>query len=83
MSRHQLPTKNPRYEVFVGWAPPLQTFFGQVYDTKGKKEDQPFVWRGADGPTTLTAIFAAISPYAAVSLEVSERLVEDKRLNRA
>ncbi len=83
MSRHQLPTKSPRFEVFVGWDPPLQTYFAQVYDTKGKEENQPFIRLGATKRTTWHEIVQAISPYAAVSLEVAERLVEDKRLNRA
>jgi hypothetical protein len=67
VSRHRLPTKSPRFEVFV----------------KGKEEDQPFIWLGADGPTTWKTIIDAVSPYAAVSLEIAERLVEDRRLNRA
>ncbi len=83
MSRHQLPTKSRRFQVFVGWDPPLQTYFAQVYYSKGKEDDHPFIWLGADKRVTWHEIVQAISPYAAVSLEVAERLVEDKRLNRA
>jgi hypothetical protein len=84
VSRHQLPTKNPRFEVFVGWAPTLQTYFAQVYDTKGEEEYQPFISLGADLKRVMwMEIIQAISPYAAVTLEIAERLVEDKRLNRA
>ena len=82
MSRHQLPTKSPRFEVFVGGDPPLQTYFAQVYDTKGEKDDQPFIWLGADQRVAWHDIIQAISRYAAVSLEIAKRLVEDKRLNR-
>ena len=83
MSRHQLPTKSPRFEVFVGWDPPLQTFFAQVFDRKGDEADQPFIWLGADlKRVTWQEIIQAISPYAVVSLETAERLVEDRRLNR-
>lgn len=82
MSRHQLPTKGPRWEVYVGWDPTLLTYFAQVCDTAGKDEDQPFISLGYPKPATWTAIIAAISPYAAVSLEIAERLAEDKRLNR-
>jgi hypothetical protein len=82
VSRHQLPTKNPRWIVFVGWDPPLQTYFAQVYDAKGKAEDQPFIWPGAIEPIAWKSIIDAISPYAEVSMEIAERLVEDRRLNR-
>ena len=82
MSRHQLPTKSPRFKVFVGWDPPLQSYFAQVYDTKGE-ENQPFIWLGADLKRVMWMdIIQAISPYAAVTQEIAERLVEDKRLNR-
>jgi len=40
VSQHQLPSKSPRFEVFVGWDPPLQTFFVQVYDKKGTERQQ-------------------------------------------
>ena len=83
MSRHQLPSENPRFEVFVGWDPALETYFAEVYDTKGEEEYQPFIWLGGIERTTWKAILDEISPYAAVSMEVAERLVEDKRLNRA
>src|ERR1700731_4192395 len=83
VSRHQLPTKSPRFEVFIGWDPVLQTYFAQVYDTKGEEDEQPFIWLGAIEPTTWKEILDEISPYAAVSpLEMAQRLVEDKRLNR-
>ena len=83
MSRHQLPTKSPRFEVFVGWDPALQSFFAQVYDTKGEEEYQPFIWLGAPWKRVMwMEIIQAISPYAAVTLEIAERLAEDKRLNR-
>ncbi len=82
MSRHQLPTKSPRWKVFVGWDPPLHTYFAQVYDKQGLGIDQPFIWLGHDQRVMWLDIVQAISPYAAVSLEIAERLVEDKRLNR-
>ena len=82
MSRHQLPTKSPRWQVFVGWDPTLQSFFAQVYDTKGEEDEQPFIWLGADKRVTWHDIIQAISRYAVVSLETAERLVEDRRLNR-
>jgi hypothetical protein len=82
VSRHQLPTKSPRWEVFIGWDPTLQTYFAQVYDTKGEEDEQPFIWPGSIEPVAWKTIIDAISPYAAVSLEIAARLVEDKRLNR-
>ena len=83
MSRHQLPAKSLRYEVVVGWDPPLQTYFAQVYDTEGKQDEQPFIWLGADGiAVTWKTIALTISPYASTTPEILAALIEDKKLNR-
>src|SRR5262245_50245471 len=31
MSRYAIAPQDPRYEVIVGWDPPMQTYFGQVF----------------------------------------------------
>lgn len=83
MSRHKLPTENPRYEVVVGWDPPLQTYFAQVFDAEGEEDDQPFIWLGADGRfVPWSEIAAALAPYASVSRELMAALAEDRKLNR-
>jgi hypothetical protein len=82
MSRHQLPSARPRFEVFVGWDPPLQTYFCQVYDTRRKEEENPILWVGTDKRTSWKEILDTISPYAAVSREMAQTLLDDKRLNR-
>jgi hypothetical protein len=82
MSRHQLLPNNPRFEVFVGWDPPLQTFFVQVYDREGAEEDQPFVWLGASGRIGFEELVRGVSPYAPISLQMAELLSEDRSANR-
>jgi hypothetical protein len=83
VSRHQLPAKNPRYEVFVGWDPPLQTYFAQVFDGEGEPDEQPFIWLGADGRRVpWLEIAAALAPYASVSRELVAVLLDDKKQNR-
>jgi hypothetical protein len=84
VSRHQLPAKNPRFEVVVGWDPPLRTYFCQVTDLEGKEEGQPFIWLGADlKRVPMGEVVDAVTPYAAVPREVFAKLLEDRRLNRA
>jgi hypothetical protein len=83
MSRHRLPTKTPRYEVVVGWDPPMQTYFAQVFDAEGEELDQPFIWLGADGwSVPWSEIAGALAPYASVSRELIAVLLEDRKLNR-
>lgn len=49
MSRHEIPARDPRHKIIVGWDHPLQTFFMHVID-RGKEHagrDDKFVsWRG-------------------------------------
>ena len=82
MSRHQLPTSNPRFEVFVGWDPPLQTYFLQVYDIEGTPDTQPFIWRGADEILSFRELLTALPSYAPLSVEMADLLAEDARYNR-
>ena len=49
MSRYEIPSIAERWEVIVGWDPPLNTFFAQVYDRSIEDEDtQLIVWEGLD-----------------------------------
>jgi hypothetical protein len=50
MSRYTIPAQDPRYEVVVGWDDPLETVFGQVFDTTaGEDEEECVYWEGAGG----------------------------------
>ena len=49
MSRHEIPAKDPRHKVIVGWDHPLLTYFAQVIDRAKEDagEDEKFVlWIG-------------------------------------
>jgi hypothetical protein len=49
MSRHEIPTLDPRNKVIVGWDHPLQTYFAQVIDraAEDEGEDDKFeLWVG-------------------------------------
>ncbi len=62
MSRHVI-TDGP-FEIAVGWDPPLQTFFGQVYDHRITDPDRQLVlWVGADERLPRVAdLHRALSP---------------------
>jgi hypothetical protein len=49
MSRHEIPARDPRHKIIIGWDHPLQTFFMQVIDRalEDADEDEKFVsWLG-------------------------------------
>ena len=49
MSRYTLVPHDPRYEVIVGWDPPMQTLFGQVFVTTVEDDDAACVlWVGLE-----------------------------------
>ena len=50
MSRHLIDGLNPRHLVYVGWDPPLSTYFGQVYDPARGEDENPIYWIGTDRP---------------------------------
>jgi hypothetical protein len=82
MSRHQLSSRNPRFEVFVGWDPPLQSYFLQVYDLEAAPDTQPGIWRGALEKLSFAELVAALPSYAPLSHEMASLLVEDGRFDR-
>jgi hypothetical protein len=59
VSRHTL-RSDERWEVVVGYDPPLDTYFCQVYDMQAS-EEEPIVWTGV-GPQELTNVRAALEP---------------------
>lgn len=80
MSRRECPVIGGDV-VVVGWDPPLQTFFGQVYE---RGEDGPSVWVGAgDRLPTVEDLVDALGEWGgAVSGATRIALVEDKDANR-
>jgi hypothetical protein len=57
VSRHTL-RSDERWEVVVGYDPPLDTYFYQVYQAD---EEEPIVWTGT-GPQELTDVRTALEP---------------------
>ena len=89
MSRHEVDTKNPQYQAFVGWDHPLLTFFVQVYDRVKLDDDiaetyDPdnalFFWKGS----SLREIYEIedleriSKPYVKLSPEIKSTLYGDR-----
>lgn len=80
MSRYEIHGIDPHHQVALGWDPPLQTYFLQVFDDRVENEDEQCVlWLGADPGVHLTAadLFAAVVPYANLSHDIVRRLLAD------
>lgn len=84
MSRHDIPTVEG-VTVVVGWDPPLQTFFGQVYHPEDDEDAGPRLWVGVmDRLSTVEDLLDELGEWAsAVSGAMRLQLVEDKEYNRA
>ena len=68
MSRHLI-RDDRQFEVIVGWDPPLQTLFLQVYDKSRDEDLGPLVWRGCR-PTTLSTICSGSYVHVGVGVAV-------------
>lgn len=44
MSRYRIP--HARYDIAVGWDPPLNTFYGIIVDTQTVDEERALLWLG-------------------------------------
>jgi hypothetical protein len=85
MSRYAVPTRNEQYGVVVGWDPPLDTFFGQVFDhTHGHEHDAPVFWTGTrrGEVSTVAALGDALADYATLPVALQEQLGADSRVPR-
>ena len=84
MSRRQLKAREG-FEVFVGWDPPLRTFFAQVYDLSIEDEDeQLLVWLGTSFRELESAghTLTIIQTYTEGELDsVLDALTEDQKKN--
>lgn len=71
-------------EVHIGWDPPLNTFFAQVFGERDEDdEDTVVLWLGLEWnelPTARSAI-EAIADYALVADGLDERLERDRLKN--
>jgi hypothetical protein len=84
MSRHRIDGLNSKHEVFVGWDPPLVTYFGQVYDPAADEDENPIHWVGAGAPhlQTVGDLAQAMAKYATLTPEMGRTLFGDKEANR-
>lgn len=46
MSRYRIP--HARYDIAVGWDPPLNTCYGIIVDTQAVDEERTLLWLGDD-----------------------------------
>ena len=82
MSRFRLNGKNPEHEIIVGWDPPLQTFFAQVWDRSkfisgDWDDDEPaLLWEGCHlrAVQTVDALEKMLKPFADLPPEVAAEL---------
>lgn len=82
MSRHDVESRDPRFQITVGWDNPLNTYFAQVEDTEAEDEDDPVVvWVG----TSHGEIQApeALQGFVAKYGNIPEDILEDLRADRA
>ena len=72
------------YNVTVGWDPPLQTFFGQVFDRKAEEVDPDggpcvVLWVGAgERIATVEHLAELMARYVTLDEETKLQLVRDK-----
>lgn len=81
MSRYSISPHDPRYEVIVGWDPPMQTLFGQVFVTTVADDDTACVlWVGLEvqALTTVAALQDALQAYATLPAAVVAQLEHDQ-----
>jgi hypothetical protein len=83
MSRRRVPGVNPAHEVWVGWDPPLRTFFGQVYDPDRDEDENPVLWVGANPPWLRepSELAAAMEGYVVLGADTLWQLAADKVAN--
>ena len=63
MSRCVLDNEETGCEAVIGWDPPLNTFFAQVFQ---KGEDEPLIWLGVrpgEYPSNPDPLIRAVLPY--------------------
>lgn len=87
MSRYVIPVMAPAMSGIVGWDPPLQTFFAQITATPLGTEaslEEPYfyVWVGTSYAEVccLAELEVAIRPFATLSQEMCEQLLQDQKV---
>ena len=87
MSRYAIAPHDARSAVIVGWDPPMQTLFGQVFATTAANTDDDaacVLWVGLEvqALTTVAALQDALQAYATLPAEVVAQLQHDQATTR-
>lgn len=89
MSMHEIPARDSKYEVVVGWDQPMNTYFAHVKDTtisEGDEEERDLIvlWLGGtfDEILTVSLLSTKLYEYAEITGEMVRTLFEDKQLRR-
>jgi hypothetical protein len=84
MSRHDIPARDSKYTVVVGWDRPMRTYFAHVKDTTLDEDEEMVLWVGGlfDEVKTVEALAEAIEGYADLTLGMAATLVEDHNKGR-
>jgi hypothetical protein len=79
MSRYLISAREPQFTVVVGWDDGLESFFGQVDDTRIRGEDKGCLWVGASLRELLSVaeLVDAIKDYADIPPEILSNLSQD------
>ena len=81
MSRYRATSFNPNLDLIVGWDPPLQTFFWQVFDLTVAENEDDYVTGGGQWTNeipTLNELNHAIKEYGEVTTEILLALLKDQ-----
>ncbi len=81
MSRYTIAPHEAHHQVIVGWDPPMQTLFGQVWDTTRAQDDAACVlWVGLEvqALTTVAALQDVLQAYATLPAAVVAQLQHDQ-----
>ena len=83
MSRHTI-RDDAQFEVVVGWDPPLDTLFLQVYDKSLDEDMGPRLWRGIPPDTirNLEQFRALVTEWAPLKPPVVDQLLKDMNEGR-
>ena len=80
MSRYELPAKNAKHTVTVGWDQPLETYFVHVVLTECDDEEAATVfWRGTNFGeiADIDTLCRVVAQYADIDDETQNKLYAD------
>ena len=82
MSRYTIPTDRDDLEIVVGFDPPLETFFGQVFNLKATDDEEECLFWEGGMPTPITSLEELgrlMRPYATIPQEIQRTLLAEQQ----